>query len=100
MKNPEPRSMAPDGRAYIPRSLADDDDDARCFDDDDMSSSLIFFDALHNVTIERLSNRLAFDFRRDGGFRVKGERLLARAAGDDDDNDDVKDVEENATVEP
>jgi hypothetical protein len=54
MKNPEPRSMAPDGRAYIPRSRADadDDDDARCFDDD-MSSSLLFFDDLHVVvTIE------------------------------------------------
>ena len=101
MKNPEPRSMAPDGRAYIPRSLADDDDDARCFEDVFKSSSLIFFDALHNVTIERLSNRRALDcIRRDGGFRVKGERLLARAAaGDDDDSDDVKNVEENATVE-
>jgi hypothetical protein len=54
MKNPEPRSMAPDGRAYIPRSLADaddDDDDARCFDDD-VSFSLLFFDALHVVTNE------------------------------------------------
>jgi hypothetical protein len=27
MKNPDPRSMAADGRAYIPRSRADDDVD-------------------------------------------------------------------------
>ena len=72
MKNPEPRSMAPDGRAYIPRSLADDDeDDARCFEDVFKSSSLIFFDALHNVTIERLAHRRALDcIRRDESLRV------------------------------
>ncbi len=28
MKNPDPRSMAADGRAYIPRSRADDDVDS------------------------------------------------------------------------